>query len=288
MSDYASQIANAAFNLVKAGFGSTFTTYRQTPMLQVQPADLPILGVFIMREQRAQDGQANEGEPHFKHTLTLGFSGAVQVNTDEQGQLIQVLEDNMSALDVMLLQNVNFVKMSEGITAMDRIGQYSKIGETTLFEIRVEMQMEYSSRWEPVIPDDLTKVVITTQFPDAAHAESGTPQLQQVIALEAVPTEDVTPPSIPMGVTATIISPTAIDLVWSPSTDDVGVTGYEVWRDGVQLATVITTAFIDTELTAGTSHQYWVKALDAAGNVSGPSPIASATTPLTAREGAEV
>jgi hypothetical protein len=193
MSDYASQIANAAFTLAQAGLGTQFKTYRQTPMLQVQPGDLPIFGVYILREQRAQDGQANQTVPHFKHTLTLGFSGAVQVETDQQDKLIQWLEDNMSALDDILLTDRRFINLVEGITAMDRIGQYSKVGETTLFEIRVEMQMEYSSRFEPTITDDLNEVVITTQFPDAAHVESGTPQLEVDIVLDTGSTSRTTP-----------------------------------------------------------------------------------------------
>ena len=67
--------------------------------------------------------------------------------------------------------------LTEGITAMDRVSQYAKIGETTLFEIRVEMVLQFSSRFEPTIVDDFNTMHVTTEFPDKAHADAGTPQI---------------------------------------------------------------------------------------------------------------
>lgn len=183
MSHYASSVQTKAMELLQAGFGARFKTYRNTPMLQVQPGDLPVLGVYILREQRVQDGQANQTVPHFKHTLTLGFSGALHVETDKQNELSD-LEETMSDLDDMLLCEPRFVTLVEGVTAMDRTSQYAKVGETTLYEIRVEMQMEFSSRFEPTIVDDLKVIHITTQFPDQAHVDSGTPQIEREYEIE--------------------------------------------------------------------------------------------------------
>lgn len=183
MSDYASQIATAAYNLLTAGLGTTFRTYRKTPMLQVQPSDLPALGVYIQRERREPDGQSNIAEPRFVHQLTLGFSGAVHVETDKQNEL-HALEEWMTQLDDILLSDARFVSMTEGVTSMDRVSQYAKIGEVTLFEIRVEMTVQFRSYWPPRVTDILEKIVITTQYPDKEHADAGTPQLTQVIVLD--------------------------------------------------------------------------------------------------------
>ncbi|MCA1452843.1 hypothetical protein I6F35_06360 [Bradyrhizobium sp. BRP22] len=183
MSHYASTVQLKAMELAQAGFGARFKTYRLTPMLQVQPGDLPILGVYILREQRAQDGHANHAEPHFKHTLTLGFSGGVHVETDKQEQ-IPPLEEWMSELDDILLSDPDFVSLTEGVAAMDRVGQFAKVGETTLYEIRVEMVLEFSSRFPPKVVDDFNTVVVTTQFPDEEHAEGGTPQITRVYELD--------------------------------------------------------------------------------------------------------
>jgi chitodextrinase len=93
---------------------------------------------------------------------------------------------------------------------------------------------------------------------------------------------DTTAPTTPTGVAATAVSDTKINLSWSPSTDNVGVTGYRVLRNGALLATLGTvTTFQDTGLTASTTYTYRVQALDAAGNVSPQSTAASATTQAT-------
>src|SRR5204863_423328 len=80
---------------------------------------------------------------------------------------------------------------------------------------------------------------------------------------------DTTPPTTPTGLTATVAGSTGANLSWSASTDNVGVTGYIVRRNGVQVATPATTSFADTGLSAATTYSYTVAARDAAGNVSG-------------------
>ena len=89
---------------------------------------------------------------------------------------------------------------------------------------------------------------------------------------------DTAAPSIPIGLTATAISSTQINLSWAASTDNVAVTGYQVLRGGIVIATVATTSYSNTGLTAGTNYVYTVKAVDAAGNVSAASGSANATT----------
>ena len=69
-----------------------------------------------------------------------------------------------------------------------------------------------------------------------------------------------------------------INLSWSASTDNVGVTGYQIYRGGTLLTTVTGTSYSNTGLTPSTSYSYYVRATDAAGNFSGNSNTASATT----------
>jgi hypothetical protein len=176
MSYYASMVQSEAMALLQADFGTRFATYRLTPMLRVLPADLPVLGVYILRERREPWGQANQGEPRFNHALTLGFSGGVGVDTDAQDQL-PALEDMMSEVDDVLLSDPVFVNITDGIEAMDRVSQFAKIGETTLYEIRVEMVISFQSYWPPNITDDFNTLVVTTQFPDKAHVDAGTQQI---------------------------------------------------------------------------------------------------------------
>jgi Bacterial Ig domain len=90
---------------------------------------------------------------------------------------------------------------------------------------------------------------------------------------------DTTPPSIPGAPTATPVSASRIDLSWPPSTDDVGVTGYSVFRGGVQIATTAATTYTNTGLSPSTAYSYTVAAFDAAGNLSAQSAPSPATTP---------
>src|SRR5207302_3485948 len=93
------------------------------------------------------------------------------------------------------------------------------------------------------------------------------------------PPPDTTPPSVPTGLTANAVSSSQINLSWTASTDNVGVSGYRVYRGGTQIATTSATSFANTGLAASTTYSYTVAAYDAAGNVSAQSSSASATTP---------
>ncbi len=90
--------------------------------------------------------------------------------------------------------------------------------------------------------------------------------------------KDTTAPAAPTGLTATSASATRVDLKWTASTDDTGVTGYRIYRNGHQIATSATTVYSDTGLTPLTAYTYTVVAVDAADNVSQQSASASATT----------
>jgi chitodextrinase len=98
-------------------------------------------------------------------------------------------------------------------------------------------------------------------------------------------TPDTSPPTAPSNPTATAVSSSQINLAWTASTDNVGVTGYLVERcqgsgctGFAQVATVAGITYNDTGLTANTSYSYQVRATDAAGNLSAYSNTASATT----------
>ncbi|MCT9109409.1 glycosyl hydrolase family 18 protein [Streptomyces mirabilis] len=80
------------------------------------------------------------------------------------------------------------------------------------------------------------------------------------------------PPSAPGAPTASAITDTSVKLSWSAATDDKGIKNYDVLRGGTKVATVTTTSYTDTGLTAGTDYSYTVQARDTAdqtGPVSG-------------------
>jgi len=92
---------------------------------------------------------------------------------------------------------------------------------------------------------------------------------------------DVTPPTTPVIQSVTPVSSNQIDVVWGAVTDDVLVSGYRVFRDGVQIATTTQTTFIDTGLSASTTYEYRVDAFDIVFNFSSSSlPVATTTLPV--------
>ena len=70
-------------------------------------------------------------------------------------------------------------------------------------------------------------------------------------------TVDTTAPTAPTGLTASWLSPTSVQLTWIAATDNTGVTGYDVVRDGAPLATIgAVTTYTDSTVTAGTTPVY--------------------------------
>ncbi len=95
------------------------------------------------------------------------------------------------------------------------------------------------------------------------------------------PGSDVAPPTTPTAFTAEAASSTKVVLGWHASTDNEGVAGYTVYRNGGQLATVgaTATAYTDTKAAAGKTYTYAVDAFDAAGNRSPRTQAVSVTMP---------
>jgi chitodextrinase len=91
---------------------------------------------------------------------------------------------------------------------------------------------------------------------------------------------DVTPPSAPGQLTGSALSGASAQLDWGAATDDRGVAGYQVVRNGSVLpGLVAATTFTDTGLAPATDYTYTVRAVDAAGNVGPDSNPVTVTTP---------
>ncbi len=89
---------------------------------------------------------------------------------------------------------------------------------------------------------------------------------------------DNQPPTTPTELTASNITETSVVLSWNPSTDNIGVTGYDVYQEENSTITVTDTTATITGLAANTVYQFRVKAKDAAGNLSDFSNTVQVTT----------
>ena len=109
---------------------------------------------------------------------------------------------------------------------------------------------------------------------------NGVPSVASWVHLPA-PYEDTVPPSAPTGLTATATSASSVNLSWTASTDNVGVAGYNILRNGIKVGTSTTTSYTDNGLASNTTYTYTVTAYDAAGNASRASSSATVTTPAS-------
>jgi hypothetical protein len=87
-------------------------------------------------------------------------------------------------------------------------------------------------------------------------------------------------PSTPGAPTVSAVSWTSATVTWSASSDNVGVTAYDIYRGNTLLKAGVTSPYTDATLSRNNSYTYTVKARDAAGNTSAASPSVTATTPL--------
>lgn len=143
----------------------------------------------------------------------------------------------------------------------------------------------------PVLTSGLhsIKVRLTGNRNTAATGAYGAADRMEVISGGGSAPADTTPPSVPAGLSATAVSPTQVNLSWTASTDNVGVTGYKVYCNGSQIATVNGgTSYSNTGLTASTAYSYTVAAYDEAGNTSARSAAVQATTPASGGSGGTI
>jgi PQQ-dependent dehydrogenase (s-GDH family) len=101
--------------------------------------------------------------------------------------------------------------------------------------------------------------------------------------LVLVTTGDTQAPTVPTNLAANSITQSSLTLTWTASTDNVGVTGYDVFRNGTKINTslVTSTTYNVSGLNAATAYQFYVQAKDAAGNTSANSNTINVTTPDT-------
>ena len=118
----------------------------------------------------------------------------------------------------------------------------------------------------------------TYNYKVAANDAAGNTSAQSTQASATTFAPDTQAPSTPTGLNATAVSSSQINLSWNPSSDNVIVTGYKIYRGGTQIGTSTTTTYSDTALAANTAYNYRVAANDAAGNTSTQSGSAGATT----------
>jgi chitodextrinase len=136
----------------------------------------------------------------------------------------------------------------------------------------------YSFSWDTSTATNAAHRLTVIAYDKASPANTVTSSAVNV-------TVDNSPPTTPVNFHMTGNTLTSITLGWSASTDNIGVSGYRITRNGATIATTSgsTLSYNDTGLTASTSYNYTIVALDALGNVSPAGTLTAAT--VTAKIG---
>ncbi|WP_246516217.1 GEVED domain-containing protein [Aequorivita echinoideorum] len=143
-----------------------------------------------------------------------------------------------------------------------------------------------------------TSATVTGSFTIPATALDGNTRMRVSMKYNGIPTScesfsygevedytinlgggDTQAPSNPSNLVASNITQTTLTLSWNASSDNIGVTGYDVFQGNTNLGTVASTSANITGLTASTAYSFKVRAKDAAGNTSGFSNIVNVSTP---------
>jgi chitodextrinase len=131
----------------------------------------------------------------------------------------------------------------------------------------------YSFSWNSIGKDG-AHTLVAKSYDKLTAANIGTSTSVPITVNNA----DTQAPSTPGNLHVTGTSLSTIGLAWNSSTDNLGATGYQVKRNGAVLGTTSSLSYTDSALTAGTSYNYTISAVDAAGNVSVAAGPVSGTT----------
>jgi hypothetical protein len=212
-----------------------------------------------------------------------GFSGTSWTFTADNSSLVDGNEA-ISSIKVMSAAPTFYSNASYGGTAVTlRPGEYTLaqlqaagIADNSISSIRVPnsyLLNEYSIVAYDGSSFDGTSWTITADNPNLVASGNN-----DMISSLKITANALAAPTAPTNLAATAFSSQQIDLSWTASTDNVGVTGYKIYRDGVEVGTSTTTSYSVTGLTGLTTYSFTVKAYDGAANLSAASNAASGTT----------
>lgn len=150
----------------------------------------------------------------------------------------------------------------------------------TLVELAVDGVVAQSSATRPYRFAWDSRLVAVGAHTLAVRAHDGAGNMAASAPVEVTVFRDTTPPAAPAGLTATAVDPAGVSFAWSVATDDVGVSGYRVLRDGVAVGTTPATTFRDETVPAGVASTYTVTAVDTSANIGPVSNALTVTVPV--------
>jgi chitodextrinase len=114
-----------------------------------------------------------------------------------------------------------------------------------------------------------------------AYDASGNRSQQAVVMVATTACPDTQAPSTPTGLTSSGVTQTGLTVNWAASTDNIGVAGYDFFRNGTKVGSTANRSYAQSGLTCGTAYTFGVVAYDAAGNRSAQAQLVVSTSACT-------
>ncbi|TDE53750.1 fibronectin type III domain-containing protein [Flavobacterium sp. GT3P67] len=248
-------------------------------------------------------GQASNQMVSYTQAQSLGFalnSGQSHVTSTQCMTKTEALAKyNLNASSMSAYASNQLVPKSAWVSAVVYYTYTLNLGfgegvSATCSDNSGAVQTVYSSQSGITMPMTFySNTALTTTFPAGGYTyyfPSGNELLTinnsgSLTSLAGCAAADTAAPSTPSNLSPSLISPTNVYLDWFASTDNVGVTGYEIHRSTVSstsgfifINTSLTNTYSDLSVVPNTTYWYKVRAYDAAGNLSGFSNIVSQYT----------
>jgi len=213
----------------------------------------------IPRGNELIDGVVNNKRPVFAGLWQARLNGLGKTNTMSIGQVVQLpvlpppltfwlRVDSAETGTFLRFDKLNVEVQDETGKVLGTLGTYSNLDKGTT----------WIQKWLPLTAFAGKKVQIV--FKGKEDNSYQTTFLLDDFMINTLPTPTV--------LTATLVTRGKIDLAWQPSTDNIGVIGYNIYRNGVFLVKITTPNYQDNEVAVGTTYRYEISAVDKAGNES--------------------
>ena len=246
----------------------------------------PVADGWTMRgDSSINYGQSAVIDPVRRKFISMGRGTVLYFTLNPSGNLTRQTLNTTGATDIV---NSRYPGIAYD-SASDRLVAWK--GGTDVYVLDLDTRV-----WTRVPPAPTNKVVPTSPPSQGTYGKwQYVPSKDVFIVVNSIsenvyvyrlststtPATDTEAPSTPVNLTATATSASQIELTWDASTDNVGVAGYKIYRDGTQVASTGTTSHPDIGLSPSSTYTYTVTAYDSSGNTSTQSLSASATTEPT-------
>ena len=179
---------------------------------------------------------------------------------------IQAVADVSINTDVTIFNGNDAIGLFKNGTLIDIIGEFNSA-------VYFAQDVTLLRNQDVTSPNTTYTTSEWTMFPIDTFSDLGTHTIDG-----GTPVEDTEAPSIPTALAYLNLTSTSLDLTWTASSDNVSVTGYDIYQDGVMIGSSTTTDFSVSGLTASTDYAFTVLAKDEAGNTSDFSVALTVTT----------